>query len=112
MVTVNQQSGMELCGGTKDVYHSVLSLFVEEKQTNRPKLEQFYEAENWKDYGILAHALKSNSKLVGCLEFAELALQMERSCDGDATFAQQNHMDFLTMYDQLEVAVKDILSNG
>ena len=112
MVTVNQQSGMELCGGTKDVYHSVLSLFVEEKQTNRPKLEQFYEAENWKDYGILAHALKSNSKLVGCLEFAELALQMERSCDGDATFAQQNHMDFLTMYDQLEVAIKDILSNG
>ena len=112
MLTINQQAGMELCGGTKDVYQSVLSIFVEEKQTNRPKLVDFYEAENWKDYGILAHALKSNSKLVGCPEFAELALQMERSCDGDASFARQNHMDFLDMYDQLETAIKDILSQA
>ncbi len=110
VLTINQQSGMELCGGTKDVYMSVLSLFCEEKQTNRDKLEGMYNREDWKNYGILAHSLKSNSKLIGCPEFADLALQMERSCDGDATFARQNHYDFMEMYDSLEKAIKGILS--
>ena len=55
--------------------------------------------EDWKNYTIKVHALKSTSRLVGENEIAELAEQEEHAGDaGDIGFIKENHERLMEMY--------------
>ena len=65
-------------------------------------MEKYYKDENWDEYRIIIHSLKSASKTVGAEEAAELAKKLEdASRDHNADFIEANHRVFLEIYDAL-----------
>ena len=52
-------------------------MFIEVWQEKKSQIEESYHAENWKDYTIYVHALKSSSLSMGAEQLSELAKQHE-----------------------------------
>lgn len=68
---------MEAC---KNFYNS-----IEEKSE---LIEQYKNAENWNDYTVLVHALKSSARLIGAMELSEQAAFLEQ-CGDEAKIGDQ-----------------------
>ena len=109
-VNIDQAAGISMCGGDKSIYLDTVKLFCRDKTETQKKLVQFLMAENWKDYQIVVHALKSNGFLLGCKAFSDLAMQLESACkeiqnnsdvEKQVQFIESHHGEFMRMYDSL-----------
>ncbi len=74
---VDVSEGLNYCMNDVEIYKEILQQYVAESQGKIASLNKEYEAGNWKDYRIVVHALKSNSKMIGMNELFELARDME-----------------------------------
>ena len=63
------------------------------------ELQQFFEDEDWNNYGIKVHALKSTSRLIGAMELSKLAEHLEE-CVNNNTIAdiQNEHKPLIDKY--------------
>ena len=58
-----------------------------------------YGAENWKEYGILVHALKSTSRMIGAETLARAAEALEKAAkEGNADYIRMHHEDAMRRY--------------
>lgn len=76
---VEEDLGIQYCGGSEDVYMEVLAEFCDVAQEDLRKIEEAYEQEQWKDYAILTHGLKSSSLSIGAKKLSEEAAGLEKS---------------------------------
>ena len=60
-----------------EMYNMTLEEFYRELQNKLNDLTSYKEAGNMDDYAILAHALKTEARYVGCTELGELAYEHE-----------------------------------
>ena len=106
----DQASGIKLCGGDKELYLSTLKTFCHDKPETQKKLVQFLMSEDWLNYQIIVHSLKSNSLLIGSKNFSDLAFQLESACkaiqdksevEKSIKFIESHHGQFMQMYDNL-----------
>lgn len=90
------EQGMEYAVDNKEFYLETLHIYMDETSESEMLLREYLELENLKDYEVLVHALKSNSRLVGAVATSELALQMEQqSRDGNLEFVQAHHEELM-----------------
>ena len=62
----------------------------------------FYARKDWKNYAILAHALKSNSRMIGAAALSETAGRLEAAADaGQTEVIRQAHDDMIARYTAL-----------
>lgn len=88
--------GMEYAVDNKEFYIETLEIYLEETGESEMLLRDYLEQENMKDYEVLVHALKSNSRLVGAVATSDLALLMEEaSRDGDLEFVREHHDELM-----------------
>lgn len=66
-----------LNSGSEDSFHAVLKIFYDSIPTYADDIKGFYDNEDWKNYTIKVHALKSSSKLIGALELSDMARDLE-----------------------------------
>ena len=60
------------------------------------EIEGFYAAENWQDYTIKVHALKSSARIIGAVSFGEEAQLLENAGkSGDLTYIHEHHTGFM-----------------
>lgn len=59
--------------GSEDAFRTVLKIFYDSIEEKSDDLNKYYSDENWGDYTIKIHALKSSAKLIGALDNAEKA---------------------------------------
>lgn len=67
--------GELFCGGREN-YLEILKLQAED-QTVLSQLEEYYETEDWKNYTILVHGVKSTMKSIGAQPLSDLAKALE-----------------------------------
>lgn len=92
----NVDQGMEYAVDNKEFYIETLKIYLDETGEGEMLLREYLEQKNMKDYEVLVHALKSNSRLIGAVATSELALQMEEaSRDGDLEFVQEHHDELM-----------------
>ena len=85
--------------GTAEVLASTVTKYYAAINEKAAELQQFYEAEDWKDYCTKVHALKSLSLLIGALELAEKAAYLEACSEKqDAAEVAVNHGPFLDLF--------------
>lgn len=90
------EQGLLYCGGRKK-YMDVLAACHEEGEGSRQLLEDLYEKEDWENYTIKVHALKSTMRSIGAMPLAEKAKALEKAGKReDITFIRKNHEDMLT----------------
>ena len=85
---IDVETGMQYCMDDETFYHEMIREFVSSSIETANALEKFCKAENWKDYRITVHALKSNARSVGAVDIAEQALALE-------TAAKENDTEFI-----------------
>ena len=108
---MNTGSGIQYCGGDRDFYVELLTKFAKDAEQKAAKMSDFFNQEDFENYGILAHALKSTAKMVGADSLAENAKQMEVAAKaGDADYIHAHHEELLTQYRHVVQVILDVLA--
>ena len=73
---LDSAAALKNCGSVEIVRDAIRDFHgvIEEKSA---QIERYAAADNWKDYTVLVHALKSSARLVGATELSELAKELE-----------------------------------
>lgn len=72
---LDKETGLQYCCDSEEFYREMLDSYL-----NNSRLEQIgrcYEAENWEEYRIAVHALKSTSMSIGAVTLSEAAKELE-----------------------------------
>ena len=77
---VNIADGMRNCGGA-EIYMDAARNFYDAIEEKSADIEQFAASEDWVNYTVLVHALKSSSRLIGAGELSALAASLEAAGD-------------------------------
>lgn len=72
-------TGLQYCGDSEEVYREVLQEFCDVCAAERAAIEEVFEEENWKDYTIRIHGLKSSALSAGAKKLSEEAASLEKA---------------------------------
>ena len=104
---VNYTLGLSYCANDKGLYAEIAKMFIEDMDEKKAELEGFIEAEDWKNYTINIHGLKTNSLNIGAetlskkcleLEFAGKSIQAGENTEEKISFIRSNHPEALELY--------------
>ncbi len=106
---IHTGQAMRFMGNDEQQYAEILQLFVMDSKEKEQRLNGFLKAENWKEYGILVHALKSNMRSLGADELADRAFALEKAAKAsDGVFVKENHDAFVMEWNHLLIGLKYI----
>ena len=82
--------------GSAESYEMVLRIFYENIPVKFAEIEDLFEKENWGDYVIKIHALKSSAKLAGATALAKDALELEMAGkEGRTDYIIEHHREVM-----------------
>lgn len=85
--------------------------YLTDSETNRERIKKEFDAENWNDFKIHVHALKSTSRIVGAVHMAYLAEQMEKAAGSeDISYITANFEDLVYEHEQLCLDLEHLLA--
>lgn len=106
---IDVNHGLELLGDM-DFYNETLSTFYDGIADNLKKLEEYKNNDDFENYGILSHSIKSDSKYLGFMDLAEIALSHEMAGKGsDKAFIEENYDSFIEEINRIVSVVKSYL---
>ena len=65
--------------GNEELFMKILKEYYRVMHTKADKIKECYDAEDWENYTINVHALKSSSKQIGAMELSEMAAALEKA---------------------------------
>ncbi len=74
---INVSKGLNYAGGSEDAYYDILDMYVRKGSEKREQINRLAAEENWKNYIIEVHALKSTSLSIGAVTLSEFAKKLE-----------------------------------
>ena len=77
ILTIDRELGLTYCLNMEDFYRETLQAFYEQAEEYLPQLDTHFTNRNWKEYGVITHALKGNALNIGASVFYKLSLQHE-----------------------------------
>ena len=106
-VGIDVQIGLRYCQNDEDLYQSILLDFAQSADEKINNISRFYDLEDWKNYAICVHALKSTSKTIGATELSEIALRLETAAnDGNADTIRAEHGTMMKLYRNVVEALR------
>ena len=110
---VDISAGLKYCMNDEEFYKTLLTQFATESDDKRAGMEKHFASKNFTDYEILVHALKSTSKMIGCMGLSESAKALEFAAkDSDGDYIAEHHAEVMERYKQLTDAIKLICGTG
>lgn len=105
---LNVKMGVEYCANDEGFYKEML-----EEYTGGCKLaeiESAFENQDWKNYQIMVHALKSTSLTIGAEELSKEAKSLEFACkDSNFDFVRENHKRVMADYETMVANIKNVM---
>ncbi|ETP73203.1 signal transduction histidine kinase [Lachnospiraceae bacterium JC7] len=79
---LNSLKGIELKAaldntGSTELLRTVITEYRDHIPENAERIETFFKEQNWNDFTISVHALKSTSRVIGALELSEMCQKLE-----------------------------------
>ena len=91
--------GIEYCGGDEDFYRDILLDYTKVSEERKKELDLYFESEDWHEFEVKIHGLKSTSKTIGAGILSGKALALEEAAErGDATYIREAYPEFVTEY--------------
>jgi len=98
---INIQQGIAYCGD-QEGFREIVTIYHTEGEKRKRQLQQFFQEQDWKNYVITVHSLKSNSKGIGADELAELARKLEMAGkENRIDYILEHHGELLEKHDEL-----------
>ncbi len=99
--------------GSEEAFKPILDIFYETIDENSQEIEELYADENWEDYTILVHALKSSARIVGALDLGEEAFAMEMAGkERNLDYIHENHETLMKHYTDFKRILSDIYEDS
>lgn len=107
---VQVQLGVEYAGGSMEDYKEIVQIFCSAGRDKMKEIKQYYEQQDWDNYSILVHALKSTSLSIGATTLSELAKEIEMAAkEMRITFIREHHEamveQFYRVVEELETRI-------
>ncbi len=77
---IDFKTGIETCGD-EDTYNVVADAYLEIQGENAGKLNEYLRADDWENYRIVVHALKSSSLTLGAKNFSGFSATVENAAN-------------------------------
>lgn len=99
--------GKTYLGNDDELYAEILGMFCEMHDEKSEELEKFVSEENWAQYTVSVHALKSNALNIGGKKLSELCLKLEKAgkkikageeIKENISFIKKNHSDMINLF--------------
>ena len=99
--------GKTYLGNDDELYAEILGMFCEMYDEKSEELEKFVSEENWAQYTVSVHALKSNALNIGGKKLSELCLKLEKAgkkikageeTEENISFIKKNHSDMISLF--------------
>lgn len=102
----HEQMGIKYCGGLEN-YIEILKITYRSGEEYKAKLQKCFDRQDWKNYTIYVHALKSSMINIGAEQLAGLAKELELAGrQDDETFILEHHDAMIQEYAQVLLAIK------
>ncbi len=109
---INLVGAIEGMGG-EEAFKPILDIFYETIDENADEIQEMYDNEDWEDYTILVHALKSSSRIVGALDLGEEAFAMEMAGkENNLDYIHENHEKLMKNYREFKEILSDIYEDN
>ena len=96
---INPGTGLGYCQQDRTLYESLLEEYARSAGEKSRSMEKYYEVQDWKEYGILVHALKSTSRMIGAEPLAKAAEALEKAAkDGNGAYILKHHAGTMEQY--------------
>ncbi|MBO4415794.1 MAG: response regulator [Lachnospiraceae bacterium] len=96
---LNMEQALFYSGNSYDTLKDILGVFVEDGSKKLDLLVQYIEDEDFDNYRIEIHAVKSLCKGIGADDLSEKALRLENACkEGDFDYVRDNAQEAYTDY--------------
>jgi len=104
--------GLTYTSGNKDVYYEILEMFVQDGIEKLEQLNSYVENEDWKNYIIKVHALKSTSLTIGAVMLSEFAKKLELAGKSeDFGIIRKENKKLLKLYNEVISEGRSLLEN-
>ena len=107
---IDINKGLELLGDM-EMYNDTLRDFIQESTTRMPAISNALATGDMENYGILTHAMKSDSKYLGFMKLAELSYNHEMASKAnDINYVNENYDELITEANRIIELVKKYLN--
>lgn len=99
---IDQKTGLVYCGGSEEMYQVILDAFRNQRNRYYNGLKGYFAKNDWKNYAILTHSLKTVALTVGAKSLFEQARKHETAAKTkDAKTIRENFDALLVLYDEV-----------
>ncbi|MBR5975745.1 MAG: response regulator [Clostridiales bacterium] len=107
---IDPDVGLLYCQKDENFYRSLLAEYARENAEKAESIKSSFAGENWHDYAIYVHALKSTSKMIGASSLSEMAARLEAAAnDGDSATIKSEHDDMMAEYETVTSAIRAVV---
>ena len=109
-VGIEPKAGLRYCQEDENLYRSLLAEYAYGEIEKANSLQKSYEEENWHDYSIYVHSLKSSSKMIGATVLSAHAAKLEAAAnDGDSETIRNDHDNVMEEYELLTAVIRSVI---
>lgn len=95
------ETGYLYCGG-KERYLEVVRILFEDCEEVKSKVIEYYASQDWKNYVITVHGIKSSMLSIGAMDLSAMAKELEAAGKReDIEYIHRHHEDMLMEYDRV-----------
>lgn len=112
--------GIKYCADSEEMFIEILNIFCEMKEEKQEELRGYVESEDWENYTISIHGLKSNSLNVGgkrlskhclSLELAGKAIRAGENVEENIRYIKENHCEAQRLLNETVEAAMEYLKS-
>ena len=93
------ETGLEYCQQDHALYESLLEEYALSAPEKSAAMEAYYAEQNWRQYGVLVHALKSTSRMIGAESLAKAAEALEKAAkEENGNYISKHHAGTMEQY--------------
>ena len=104
---IDPDTGLHYCQGDGELYRSLLADYCLEYPEKSAAVRRTFRVQDWKNYGIYVHALKSSSRMLGAGDLSAAAARLEAAANsGDGDTSRNEHEKMLAGYEIVAGAIR------
>lgn len=105
---ISEEDGLMYSGGMMDLYQQMLQMFQAQGDEKIQEMNHFVGEEDWQNYRVRIHALKSSAKGIGANSLSEAAAELEQAAKKeDGEYIKKQHPKAMKLY---HVVMEEALS--
>lgn len=96
---ISEEDGLMYSGGMMDLYQQMRQLFQMQSEGKIQEMDCFVQDEDWQNYRICIHALKSSAKGIGAISLSKAAAELEQAVkQEDVAYIKEHHPEAMELY--------------